>query len=98
MPNITPHNISLVFDSISDLLQANEGYLKPGMVVQTLGYHTRGDCCPGMFYVMSELGENDVVDGGKVVASGSHTKLLRTNEIYKSLYTKESLNSEDSSI
>lgn len=69
MPNITPHNISLVFDSISDLLQANEGYLKPGMVVQTLGYHTRGDCCPGMFYVMSELGENDVVDGGKVFQS-----------------------------
>ena len=37
-----------------------------------------------------------VIDDGKVVASGSHNKLLKTNEIYKSLYTKESLNSEDS--
>ena len=37
-----------------------------------------------------------VVDNGKVVASGNHTKLLKTNKIYKNLYTKESLNSEDS--
>ena len=37
-----------------------------------------------------------VVDDGKVVATGSHKELLKTNEIYKSLYTKESLNSEDS--
>ena len=37
-----------------------------------------------------------VIDDGKVVASGSHNKLLKTNEIYKNLYEKESLNSEDS--
>ena len=37
-----------------------------------------------------------VVDNGKVVASGNHTELLKTNKIYKNLYTKESLNSEDS--
>ena len=37
-----------------------------------------------------------VIDHGKVVASGSHNKLLKTNEIYKNLYEKESLNSEDS--
>lgn len=37
-----------------------------------------------------------VVDDGKVVAHGNHNKLLKTNDIYKNLYTKESLNSEDS--
>ena len=37
-----------------------------------------------------------VVDDGKVVAYGNHNKLLKTNDIYKNLYTKESLNSEDS--
>ena len=37
-----------------------------------------------------------VIDGGKVVASGTHNELLKTNEIYKNLYTSESLNSEDS--
>ena len=37
-----------------------------------------------------------VIDQGKVVASGSHKELLKTNEIYKSLYNDESLNSEDS--
>ena len=37
-----------------------------------------------------------VVDDGKVVAQGNHNELLKTNEIYKNLYTKESLNSEDS--
>ena len=34
-----------------------------------------------------------VVDGGKLVASGKHDELLKTNEIYKNLYTTESLNS-----
>ena len=37
-----------------------------------------------------------VVDDGKVMAQGSHNELLKTNEIYKNLYTKESLNSEGS--
>lgn len=37
-----------------------------------------------------------VIGDGKVVASGNHTELLKHNEIYKNLYTKESLNSEDS--
>ena len=69
MPNITAHNISLVYDSISDLLQANDGFLKPGMVVQTLGYYSRGDCPPGIFYVESQLNQNDVVDGGKLFQS-----------------------------
>ena len=64
MPNITAHNISLVYDSISDLLQADDGFLKPGMVVQTLGYYSRGDCPPGIFYVESQLNQNDGVDGG----------------------------------
>ena len=69
MPNITAHNISLVYDSISDLLQADDGFLKPGMVVQTLGYYSRGDCPPGIFYVESQLNQNDVVDGGKLFQS-----------------------------
>ena len=34
-----------------------------------------------------------VVDKGKVVASGTHKQLLKTNEIYKNLYETESLNS-----
>ena len=34
-----------------------------------------------------------VVDGGKVVASGNHDYLLKTNKIYQNLYKKESLNS-----
>lgn len=34
-----------------------------------------------------------VIDGGKLVASGKHDELLKTNEIYKNLYTTESLNS-----
>ena len=69
MPNITTHNISLVYDSISDLLQANDGFLKPGMVVQTLGYYTRGDSPPGIFYVESQLNQTDVIDGGKIFQS-----------------------------
>lgn len=69
MPNITPHNISLVYDSIIDLLQANDGVLKPDMVVQTLGYYSRGDCPPGIFYVKSQLDQRDVVDGGKLFQS-----------------------------
>ena len=39
-----------------------------------------------------------VVDKGKVVASGKHSELLKTNETYRNLYTEESLNSEDSII
>ena len=34
-----------------------------------------------------------VVDKGKIVASGSHTNLLKTSKIYKNLYETESLNS-----
>lgn len=34
-----------------------------------------------------------VVDDGKVVASGNHKDLLKTNKIYKNLYETESLNS-----
>ena len=34
-----------------------------------------------------------VVDKGKVVASGTHDKLLETSEIYRNLYETESLNS-----
>ena len=39
-----------------------------------------------------------VVDQGKVVAEGSHKELLKTSKIYKNLYTKESLNSEDGNL
>ena len=39
-----------------------------------------------------------VVDKGKVVASGKHSELLKTNETYRNLYTEESLNSEDNII
>ena len=35
-----------------------------------------------------------VVDKGKIVASGQHKELLKTNSIYKKLYEKESLNSK----
>ena len=34
-----------------------------------------------------------IVDQGKIVASGTHDELLKTNEIYKKLYETESLNS-----
>ena len=34
-----------------------------------------------------------IVDGGKIVGSGSHEELLKTNKIYKNLYETESLNS-----
>ena len=34
-----------------------------------------------------------VVDKGKIVASGTHDELLENNDIYRSLYDKESLNS-----
>ena len=34
-----------------------------------------------------------IVDGGKVVESGTHIDLLNKNEIYKKLYNKETLNS-----
>lgn len=34
-----------------------------------------------------------VVDDGKIVGSGSHDELLKTNKIYKNLYETESLNS-----
>lgn len=34
-----------------------------------------------------------VVDKGKVVASGTHDELLKSNKIYNNLYTNESLNS-----
>ena len=34
-----------------------------------------------------------VVDKGKIAGSGTHDELLKTNEIYKNLYTTESLNS-----
>ena len=33
-----------------------------------------------------------IVDQGKIVASGTHDELLKTNEIYKNLYETESLN------
>lgn len=33
-----------------------------------------------------------VVDGGKIVASGSHKELLKTSKIYQNLYQNESLN------
>ena len=36
-----------------------------------------------------------VVDKGKVVASGTHNELLKTNKIYKKLYTTETLNSNE---
>ena len=34
-----------------------------------------------------------IVDKGKIVASGTHNELLKTNKIYKKLYETESLNS-----
>ncbi len=34
-----------------------------------------------------------VVDNGKVVASGTHSELLKTNKIYQNLYKNETLNS-----
>ena len=34
-----------------------------------------------------------VVDNGKIVASGTHNELLKTNKLYKNLYETESLNS-----
>ena len=34
-----------------------------------------------------------VVEGGKIVGEGTHKELLKTNDIYKSLYNSESLNS-----
>lgn len=34
-----------------------------------------------------------IIDKGKIVTSSTHSKLLKTNEIYKNLYKKESLNS-----
>lgn len=34
-----------------------------------------------------------VVDNGKIVATGTHQELLKTNKTYKNLYEKESLNS-----
>jgi len=37
-----------------------------------------------------------IVDKGKIVASGTHDELLKTNKIYKNLYETESLNSTDS--
>lgn len=36
-----------------------------------------------------------VIDKGRVVASGTHNELLKTNRIYKKLYTTEALNSFD---
>ena len=36
-----------------------------------------------------------VVDKGKVVASGNHSELLKTNKVYKNLYVSESLNSNE---
>lgn len=36
-----------------------------------------------------------MVDAGKVVASGTHEELLKTNKIYKKLYTTETLNSKE---
>lgn len=34
-----------------------------------------------------------IVDKGRIVASGTHNELLKTNKIYKNLYETESLNS-----
>ena len=34
-----------------------------------------------------------VVDGGKIIAQGTHKELLKNNKQYKTLYEKESLNS-----
>ena len=39
-----------------------------------------------------------VVERGKVVASGTHKELLKQNQIYKNLYTNESLNSKEKGI
>lgn len=39
-----------------------------------------------------------IVDRGKVVASGTHKELLKQNQIYKNLYTNESLNSKEKGI
>ena len=36
-----------------------------------------------------------IIDKGKVVASGTHDELLKTNKIYKNLYETESLNSNN---
>ena len=36
-----------------------------------------------------------IVDGGKIVASGKHNRLLKTNKLYRNLYERESLNSEE---
>lgn len=66
---ITNHNISLVYDSINDLINANDGIIKPGMVVQTLGYNNKGDCASGIFYVESTLGFNENVDNGTIFQS-----------------------------
>ena len=35
-----------------------------------------------------------IVDKGKIIASGNHKELLKTNKIYKNLYETESLNSK----
>ena len=45
---------------------------------------------------LSTIMDSDVihiVDKGKVVATGTHEELLKSNEMYKKLYKKESLNS-----
>ena len=34
-----------------------------------------------------------IVDKGKIVASGTHNELLKTNKIYQTLYETETLNS-----
>lgn len=81
MPTIVNHNISLVYDSITDLINANDGVVKPGMVVQTLGYYNKGDCSSGIFYVDTELNQNEIVDNGIIFKSS-----YRINENY--LYFK----------
>ena len=74
MPTIVNHNISLVYDSITDLINANDGVVKPGMVVQTLGYYNKGDCSSGIFYVDTELNQNEIVDNGIIITT--HNTLL----------------------
>ena len=81
MPTIVNHNISLVYDSITDLINANDGVVKPGMVVQTLGYYNKGDCSSGIFYVDTELNQNEIVDNGIIFKSS-----YKINENY--LYFK----------
>ena len=43
------------------------------------------------FYAVNDISFE--ADNGKIVGSGTHEELLKTNKIYKKLYETESLNS-----